>query len=172
MVLTELGWLLPAIVLAGSALAGYLCSPSWAGWAEGVLHWKPAANWSWQPVFGLATAATGFVVAAGIGWSIRIGATLLYGKEAFGDGDIHIMAAAGCVAGWPIVLLGFILTCVIALAGWLVSLPFKRTRAIPLVPWLSLSFLVIVVFYGAVLRFAPVQNVIELARAIGFPGKS
>ncbi len=170
--LRELGWLMPAILLAGAALSACEWSPAVQRWTSDLLHWRPAASWNWQPVFGLATAATGFAVAAGIGWAIRIGATLIYGKEAFGDGDIHVMAAAGCVAGWPVVLLGFILTCVIALAGWVISLPFKRTRAIPLVPWLSLSFLVVAVFYESATQMAPVQNVIEMVRLFGFPGIS
>jgi prepilin signal peptidase PulO-like enzyme (type II secretory pathway) len=172
MVLREFAWLFPAILLAGGAVAAYATLPAVRSWWSACLHWTPRAYWEWQPVFGLATAATGYVISAAMGWTIRISATLIYGKEAFGDGDIHIMAAAGCVAGWPVVLLGFILTCVVALAGWLVSLPFKQTRAIPLVPWLSLSFLSMAVFYESALNFPPVQNVIELAQLLGFQGKS
>jgi leader peptidase (prepilin peptidase)/N-methyltransferase len=116
----------------------------------------------WRPLNGLGTAAVGLVIGGGIGWAVRIVATAVMGKEAFGTGDIHMMAAAGCVAGWPVVLIGFVLCCLLALFGWLVALPFKRTRAIPLGPWLSLAFLIVVLYYDPIIESRPVQNVIEL----------
>ncbi|UCG16846.1 MAG: A24 family peptidase [Phycisphaerales bacterium] len=172
MVLAEFACLLPAILLAVVALLAYARSDPQEGWMVSVLHWAPTRSGGWQPVFGLATAATGYVIAAGAGWLIRIVATLIYGKEAFGDGDIYVMAAAGCVAGWPIVVLGFLMTCVFAVAGVVIMLPFKRARAIPLVPWLSLSFLATVVFYERLLEFQPVRTVIELAEITMSAGNS
>ncbi len=172
MVLRELCRLLPALALACATLLVYLYFEPGRRWLRTVLHWSPTASGQWQPVFGLATAAAGFVVAAGIGWAVRIGGTLVFGREAFGDGDVHIMAAAGCVAGWPVVALGFVITCLIALAGWALLLPFKQTRAIPLVPWLSLAFLGTVVFLGPLLEFQPVRNLTELVELIGLGAKS
>ena len=110
----------------------------------------------------MSTALAGYVIGGGIGWAVRIVFTLLFGKEAFGLGDIHIMAAAGCVAGSPVVLLAFFVTIFVALAAWILTLPFKRTRAIPLVPWLALGYLVVVVYYEALLKFGPIRNTIEL----------
>jgi prepilin signal peptidase PulO-like enzyme (type II secretory pathway) len=101
----------------------------------------------WLPLQGLVTAASGFIMAGLLGWAVRIGFTLAFGREAFGAGDIHMMAAAGTVAGWPVVYLGFFLTCGLALLGWLAAIPFKRTRALPLGPWLALGFLIVVLFY-------------------------
>ena len=92
--------------------------------------------------------------------------TLIFGKEAFGLGDIHMMAAAGCVAGWPVVLLGFLITIFVALIAWLAMLPFKRTRAIPLVPWLALGYLVVVIHYESLLKFPPVRNTIEVVNML------
>jgi prepilin signal peptidase PulO-like enzyme (type II secretory pathway) len=148
--------LLPALGLAVLAWWAVRAHPDLAQRVANVLHWQlkvgflPAMR-EWQPVYGLATAASGYVVAGLLGWSVRIIFTVVFGKEAFGTGDIHLMAAAGAVAGWPVVLLGFVLTCVLAMLGWMISLPFKRTRAIPLGPWLSLSFLAVVVFYDQLL---------------------
>ena len=164
MALRELGCLLPAILLAAAALWAYFRWPAAREWTASVLHWRTSRFGDWQPVVGLATAATGYVIGAGVGWSVRILGTLVFGREAFGEGDIHLMGAAGCVAGWPVVALGFVLTCGLALTGWVLLLPFKRTRAIPLVPWLSLSFLATVLYYEPLLRFQPVRNVIELTR--------
>ena len=103
------------------------------------------------------------LIAGAIGWTVRIVFTLVMGKEAFGTGDIHLMAATGCVAGWPVVLLGFFLTCGLALFGWVLSLPFKRTRAIPLGPWLSLSFLTVVLFYDSLIELPFVARTIAAA---------
>jgi prepilin signal peptidase PulO-like enzyme (type II secretory pathway) len=116
---------------------------------------------NWNPLLGLATAASGFVIGGALGWAVRIVFTLVFGKEAFGTGDIHLMAAAGCVAGWPVVVIGFFATCVLAMVGWLATLPFKRTRAVPLGPWLSLSFLVVVVFYDSIAEWPVVERAVE-----------
>jgi leader peptidase (prepilin peptidase)/N-methyltransferase len=102
------------------------------------------------------------VIGGAIGWAMRIVFTLVFGREAFGLGDIHMMAAAGCVAGWPVVLLGFVVTIFVALGAWLLTLPFKKTRAIPLVPWLALGYVVAVVHYESLLRFGPIRNVVEV----------
>jgi len=125
-----------------------------------------------KPLTGLSTAAAGFVIAGGVGWAVRIVFTLAFGKEAFGVGDIHLMAAAGTVAGWPVVVLGFFLTCVVALIGWLLTLPFKRTRALPLGPWLSLSILAVVIFYQPMVNWPPLAralNAFELLISFGNP---
>ena len=103
-----------------------------------------------------------------MGWVVRIVFTLIFGREAFGVGDIHMMAAGGCIAGWPVVLLGFFLACGLAIIGWIVTLPLKRTRAIPLGPWLSLSFLVVVVFYEPIMKFPVTARVIDAANVLFF----
>jgi len=120
----------------------------------------------WTPMLGFSTAASGYIIAGGLGWAIRILFTLIFGKEAFGTGDIHLMAAAGAVTGWQIVVLGFLLTCGLAILGWIVSLPFKKTRAIPLGPWLSLAFLTVVVYYDSIVAWPVVQRVIYLTNAL------
>ena len=169
MVLSELGLLLPAVFFA---VMGYWLMRSGEdapGRISAALHADVQIPWltslrAWTPLYGFATAASGYLIAGAIGWCVRIVFTLLFGKEAFGTGDIHLMAAAGCVAGWPIVVIGFFLTCVLALLGWLLSLPFKRTRALPLGPWLSLSFLIVVVLYEPILRLPFVWRAIEATR--------
>jgi leader peptidase (prepilin peptidase)/N-methyltransferase len=174
-VLSELVLLLPAIALGAVGLwimsgDGELTSGA-RFQSRTILH-APVhfSNFAlfrhWTPLYGLATAASGYVIAGAVGWAVRIVFTLLFGKEAFGVGDIHLMAAAGCVAGWPIVVLGFFLTCGLAMVGWIVSLPFKRTRALPLGPWLSLSFLIMVVFYEPILQWPPISRAIVLTQVL------
>lgn len=166
-VLTEFALLLPALLFG---LLGYYLMTSVGGdWSQRLsaamnthipIHTIPMMR-GWSPIEGLATAAAGYIIGGALGWAVRIVFTLLFGKEAFGTGDIHMMAAAGCVAGWPVVVLGFFLTCGLAMIGWLLTLPFKRSRAVPLGPWLALSFLAVVVFYEPIVRFEPIARTLE-----------
>ena len=165
MVLDELVLLLPAL---GAAVFGYWLMAGGSPFAEGIHEGfhdgirlgDSALLRNWRPIYGLATAASGYVIGGALGWAIRIIFTLAFGKEAFGTGDIHLMAAAGCVAGWPVVLLGFFLTCALAMIGWIAALPFKRTRAVAFGPWLSLSFLCIVVFHDSIVKWPVVERAI------------
>ena len=142
--IAELLYLTPAIVLGAGALLLLRVPAVGQSWA-GILNWRPVGDH--QPVFGLATAVSGMIIAGSIGWGVRIVFTLILGKEAFGLGDVHIMAAAGAVAGWEVVVIGFFLGAVLALAGVLCLLAVKRTRAIPFGPWLSLGIVLAMVAY-------------------------
>jgi leader peptidase (prepilin peptidase)/N-methyltransferase len=156
--LLEMSFFLPAMLLGGvTCVYGIGCSNT-ALLFDAVLSWSPGGGW--MPLRGLGTAATGFVVGAGLGWTVRWVATLLLGKEAFGSGDIHMMAAAGCVGGWQVVAIGFLMSSGLALVGVILHLPFKRSRAVPLGPWLSLAFLVTVLFHDAVMSSPPIRNLV------------
>ncbi len=165
MVLREAVYLLPAVL---GAIVGVWIMHSDSGASTAVseaLHsGTRVGNLSlmrhWSPLMGLATAASGYVIAGAIGWTVRIFFTLLFGREAFGVGDIHLMAAAGCVAGWPVVALGGFLACGLALLGWVLSLPFKRTRALPMGPWLSLSFLAVVIYQDTIIKWPIIERTI------------
>jgi len=171
MVLEEFGLLLPALLLMCVGI--YLVRGD-GGLPERIsdaLHTHVrvgniATMRNWSPLYGFATAASGYVIAAGLGWAVRIVFTLAFGKEAFGSGDIHLMAAAGCIAGWPVVAISFFLTCGLAVAGWLISLPFKRTRAVPLGPWLSLSILIVVVFYDDMVKWPFIAHAIDASHML------
>lgn len=170
-VLGELVTLLPAIIFGAIALWVMLSGGEISERISGALNREfhipqTALTRSWRPLTGFSTAAAGFIIGGGVGWAVRIIFTLAFGKEAFGVGDIHLMAAAGAVAGWQVVAMGFFLTCVVAMVGWLMTLPFKRTRALPLGPWLSLSILVVVIFYRELLDWGPVERALHAARMI------
>lgn len=171
-VLWELCLLLPAVVGAG---IGYwlMRDEAVAARVGAVLHGKIrvgafAMMHQWEPLYGLATAASGYILAGAMGWAVRIVFTLMLGREAFGTGDIHMMAAAGCIAGWPVVAIGFFLTCGVSIAGWLISLKFRRTRALPLGPWLSLSLLAVVVFLKPILDTELVSRMTYAVRLLFF----
>jgi prepilin signal peptidase PulO-like enzyme (type II secretory pathway) len=107
----------------------------------------------WQPLHGLAWALLSMLIAGGIGWATRIVFTLILGKEALGLGDVHIMWAAGAVVGWGVVGLGFFAGAFLAVAGMILMLGFKRSRAIPFGPWLALGLLLIVLAREPVIRW-------------------
>ncbi len=137
--LRELVWLLPAL-LAGGAVVALVAGVPALGHA-----WRTLAGWSpgggFEPVGGAAFAIYGAILAAAAGWLIRILFTLAFGREAFGVGDIYILAAAGGAAGPDIALVGFLFSIPVALAGWGLSLLLKRTAMIPFGPPLALGFL-------------------------------
>ena len=168
MVLGELALFLPALLFG---LVGLWVAWSGSGIAAGLsaalhdpVHIGGTTMFNqWTPLQGLATAASGYVIAGALGWAVRIGFTLAFGKEAFGSGDIHMMAAAGAVLGWPVVLLGFFITCGLAILGWLATLPFKKTHAIPLGPWLALGFLVVALFYQPIVNSPFVSRTVAAA---------
>lgn len=159
----------PAVVYAVLVVIWLQRDPTFSGGFEALLMraWAPGetgAPATWRPLLGLATAGSGFVIGGALGWAVRLGFTLLFGKEAFGVGDIHMMAAAGCIAGWPVVVIGFFLACFLAMLGWVATLPFKRTAAIPLGPWLSLSFLITVLFYRPITESRMIVNFAEAVK--------
>lgn len=171
MVLSELGLLLPVILFGALGCLVMGGTVDLSNSISDALHAEtPFTGLStlrnWTPLLGLATAATGYIIAGAMGWTVRIVFTLLFGKEAFGSGDIHLMAATGCVAGWPVVVLGFFLTCGLAMVGWLLALPFKRPRALPLGPWLTLSFLVVILFHDSIIEWPVVTRAVDLFRLL------
>lgn len=135
----ELVKLLP-IIAAG--VIGYLLVdrvPNIARAWDLLYHWPAGAGFA--PLAGLAHAAHGAIVAAGVGWGLRIVFTLAYGREAFALGDIYMLGMAGAAIGWDVTLLGLVCAVGFAMAGWLVTLPLKRVTMIPFGPWLAIGFL-------------------------------
>lgn len=141
MVLLELLRISPAIVAAALVWGLLSADMPLAAWWRQTLATPQGSvfGWLWH---GLAAASVGLFGAAAVGWAVRIGFTLLLGREAFGVGDIHIMAACGAVAGFTVVIIGFFLAAALGLAGWLLALVSKRSTALPFGPWLALGIVI------------------------------
>jgi len=78
-------------ILAGAGLGWWFASGFGAPASEGELP-------SW--VGALAAVSTGYLVGAGLVWSVRILGTLAFGREAMGLGDVHLLGAIGAALGW------------------------------------------------------------------------
>lgn len=141
----EMAWLTPALAAGVVVFIALTKVPALAaGWST-VVGWAPGAGF--VPLSGAVVAVKGAVIGAAAGWVLRIVFTLAFGREAFGVGDIYILAAAGAAAGWDIALLGLLLSVGIALAGWLLGLLLKSTVMIPFGPWLAIGF-VLALWWG------------------------
>lgn len=156
---SELKFLVPAIALAMGAAVVLWASPTAAAGIERALHWQPAGHW--RPIGGLATGLAGWVIGGFIGWSARIFFTLVFGKEALGMGDVHILAAAGAVAGWAVVLLGFFLAAPLALLALAVIAVRRQSRALPYGPWLAMAFFLAALLQDVILGYYHVRWLLQ-----------
>lgn len=149
--LAELKLLSPAIMLGLGVLIPLFMLSGTSEWAYDILHYSVAGQW--QPIWGLATALCGWVVGGMVGWLTRVVFTLIFGKEALGMGDVHILAAAGAVAGWPVAFMGFFLASMLSLLAILVIMLRRQSRALPYGPWLALAFFLVAVFQDDLLVY-------------------
>lgn len=84
----------------------------------------------------------GYLVGGGIIWLTRIFGTLLFGKEAMGLGDVHLLAAIGAVLGWKASIMVFFIAPFFGLAAALITIGLtairkREVQAIPYGPYLA-----------------------------------
>jgi leader peptidase (prepilin peptidase)/N-methyltransferase len=111
----------------------------------------PAPLW----IRSVGASGLGFLVGGGTMWAIRVLGTALFGREAMGLGDVHLVAAVGAVLGWHdalwvIVLAPFMaIPVVIPLRIW--AAVTGRGAAIPAFgPYLALATVVLLLAQPAV----------------------
>ncbi len=96
-------------------------------------------------VYGMCSF--GFLVGCAIIWLTRIVASVSFGREAMGLGDVHILGAAGAALGWKIALITFFMAPFIALpwlaiSGGLNRIRGTQSREIPYGPYLAIACVV------------------------------
>ncbi len=151
--LSEFAWLLPAC-LVGAGVFFFLRHRDWAGveWHEALKLLGMNKPWTLHAAAAAEALAAG-TLAAGMGWIVRILGTLTFGKEAFGTGDIYIMAAIGAAAGFWVMFFSFFIAALLALVGVLATAFAKSSRALPFGPWLALGTFVAFWFQKPLLDF-------------------
>lgn len=113
-----------------------------------------ADTWPWlKHGCGALQAVGGMVAGSVVGWTVRILGTLTFGKEAFGTGDIYLMAGIGAAAGVGNLFFGFFLAALLALVGVTATAFRKSSRTIPFGPWLALGSFAALPLEGFLLDF-------------------
>jgi leader peptidase (prepilin peptidase) / N-methyltransferase len=146
--LKEVIYLLPIIICSYAAFELYGRLPSFANW------W---IDFSQQPVVsGLAGSLWGYFIGCGVVWATRILGTLVFGREAMGLGDVHLMGAAGAVLGvWPVVV-AFFVAPFFGLLWAAFSMFFKKTRQIPYGPFLSMGLFLVMIIHDVMINWLQV----------------
>jgi leader peptidase (prepilin peptidase)/N-methyltransferase len=151
----ELVFLAPAIGLAfvGSWVAIRLAGP-WTPGVTPISTGTPAhAVPLWLDV--LAGVLLGYLIGGGAVWAVRILGSLLFGREAMGLGDVHLMAAVGACLGWIDSTLAFFGAAFVGLLWWALGLIFRgvSARAMPYGPFLAVSTLLVIFLKHPLERF-------------------
>jgi len=120
----------------------------------------PVAEWwagclAYPAVGGFLGSLFGYLVGCAVVWATRIFGTLVFGKEAMGLGDVHLMGAAGAVIGPMMVVIAFFVAPFFGLGWALFQMFFKKIRQIPYGPFLSLAVFTVMILHDWILnRFA------------------
>ena len=142
----ELAFLAP-VVLGGFAALWLL-----TGTGPGASWWADVlAGQKW--LAGLLGSVFGFMIGAGVVWATRILGTLVFGREAMGLGDVHLMGAVGAVLGWVVPTVAFFLAPFAGLGWALARLILHRAREIPYGPFLSVATVVMILAYDVIVDF-------------------
>jgi leader peptidase (prepilin peptidase)/N-methyltransferase len=97
----------------------------------------------------LGASMLGYISGGGIVWATRIFGSLAFGKEAMGQGDVHLLAAVGAVLGWFDPVLIFFIAPFSGLLWAFLSMGLGRFikifgRHIPYGPHLAIATLVVI----------------------------
>lgn len=122
----------------------------------------PALHGTDSRWLALGRSVIGFLVGGGVLYLTGMLGDFLFRKESMGGGDIKLLAMAGSILGWKLVLLTFFIAPAIALLPGLWVLIFRKSHVIPYGPFLSLG-LVIALFFGpAILRLSGMDETFQL----------
>lgn len=128
-----------------------------------------AAWWHGGPGWrGLLTGLAGLVVAAGIIWLTRAGASRALGREAMGLGDVTLMAMVGSWLGWQACVLACFVGVFVGLAHGILQVIRHRESELPFGPSLCLGAAAVVVAWRPLWARAAVsfERPLEMAAVI------
>jgi leader peptidase (prepilin peptidase)/N-methyltransferase len=110
----------------------------------------------------LARAVLGALVGGGILYGTGLLGDVLFRKESMGGGDIKLLAMAGSIVGWKLVLLTFFLSPMLALIPGLLVLVMRRSHVIPYGPFLSVGLVLSLFFGEPILRVSGIEETIRV----------
>jgi prepilin signal peptidase PulO-like enzyme (type II secretory pathway) len=130
---------------AADGLPAWLREPRNLALVAGILGitaawWHGGTGWR-----GLLTGLAGLVVAAGMIWLTRAGASRALGREAMGLGDVTLMAMVGSWLGWQACVLACFVAVFVGLAHGVLQLIRHRESELPFGPSLCLGAVAVVV---------------------------
>jgi len=90
----------------------------------------------------------GYLIGGAVVWGVRIFGSIVFGKEAMGLGDVHVLAAIGACMGWPDAILTFFAAVVVGLVMAVTGMIFraKTVRMMAFGPCLAMG--AILVLFG------------------------
>ncbi len=151
-VMREVLFLLPVLALAMGAWLLLRQVPAagrwWGGFFDAAVHPTLAPR-----VAGVGGALFGFLIGGAWVWGIRILATLGFGKEAMGMGDVHILAGVGAVTGWVVPSLAFFVAPLCGLPLVLIVFLKRGQRELPFGPWLAVGTVMVMLFYDGMVKY-------------------
>jgi leader peptidase (prepilin peptidase)/N-methyltransferase len=114
----------------------------------GVSLLLPSLHGTESRWLALGRSLLGAAVGGGLLYGTGLVGNLVFRRETMGGGDVKLLAMAGSLLGWKLVLLTFFLAPMLALVPGLIVLLVHRTHVIPYGPFLALG-LFISMFAGA-----------------------
>ena len=122
----------------------------------------PALHGTDSRWLSLGRSVLGLVAGGGILYVTAVVGDFIFKKESMGGGDIKLLAMAGSLLGWKLVLLTFFIAPMLALIPGLFVLLFKRSHIIPYGPFLSVGLVVSLFFGQELLRLSGIEDTFRL----------
>ncbi|MBI1992009.1 MAG: prepilin peptidase [Candidatus Omnitrophica bacterium] len=110
----------------------------------------------------LGRSVIGLLVGGGLLYGTGVVGDLIFRKESMGGGDVKLLAMAGSILGWKLVVLTFFLAPFFALIPGLIVLLWKRSHLIPYGPFLSLGLVASLFFGNDILQATGVEDTIRI----------
>ncbi len=122
----------------------------------------PALHGTTSHWVSVMRSAIGLLVGGGVLYGTGLMGDFIFRKESMGGGDIKLLAMAGAILGWKLVLLTFFLAPLLALIPGLLVLLLKRSHLIPYGPFLSLGLILALFVGNDILRATGVEESVRL----------
>ena len=110
----------------------------------------------------LGRSVMGALVGGGLLYVTGVIGDLIFRKESMGGGDVKLLAMAGSLLGWKLVLLTFFIAPLFALPPGLFMLLTKRSHVIPYGPFLSIGLIVSLFVGHELIRMSGIEDTIQL----------